>query len=210
MIGVAPIDDDRVAFGLIDVVGHGTASALISCSLIREMTDRIVVLLQSTNPDTQQECGRIAIEELNDRYCRLNLPGMYFTASGGRIRCATWSRPLLSGWQSESDVLRSRNGLARSAGQWLSALDWSIAPSIHRGGNSNCAQARCYSRSRTDYCGRNLTIRREALELMRALPTAPATRKASSIDSDKLAAMVQGRDRDDQSAMLISRMRAAL
>ena len=83
MIGVAPVFDDRIPFGLIDVVGHGTASALISCSLIREMMDRMAVLVREPDPALALHSGRTVIQELNRRYCALNLPGMYFTALAG-------------------------------------------------------------------------------------------------------------------------------
>jgi sigma-B regulation protein RsbU (phosphoserine phosphatase) len=91
MIGLMPVAGDRFAFGLIDVVGHGTASALISCSLIREMMDRMVVVLQGSDPETWRECGRVVIEELNRRYCRLDLPGMYFTALAGVLDTRQWA-----------------------------------------------------------------------------------------------------------------------
>lgn len=83
MIGLLPAHDDRIAFGLIDVVGHGTASALISCSLIREMMDRMAVLVREPDPALALHSGRTVIQELNRRYCALNLPGMYFTALAG-------------------------------------------------------------------------------------------------------------------------------
>jgi sigma-B regulation protein RsbU (phosphoserine phosphatase) len=83
MIGLTPVCEERVGFGLIDVVGHGTASALISCSLIRELIDLMTVLLQAGDADSAMHSGRIAIDDLNRRYCALNLPGMYFTALAG-------------------------------------------------------------------------------------------------------------------------------
>ena len=208
MIGVAPVDDDRVAFGLIDVVGHGTASALISCSLIREMMDRIVVLLQSVNPDTQQECGRIAIEELNRRYCRLNLPGMYFTALAG--------------------VFDARRGVVRycQAGNpnlvcFDSASDWrEVQDSGFPIGLVDTAEYACREielrQGQMLLAVSDGLLRPEpddpagSLEFMRALPV--SSRSAESVIDrlGKLAALVQGRDRDDQGAMLISRARAVL
>ncbi len=83
MLGLAVVDEERIAFGLIDIAGHGTASALISCSLIREMMDRMVQLLQDGSAQGSEMCGRRVIEELNHRYCRLGLPGFYFTALAG-------------------------------------------------------------------------------------------------------------------------------
>lgn len=82
MVGIAPLPGARrVAFGLIDVVGHGTASALISCSLMRELMDRMVAVLESGQDP--RRCGQQVIEEMNARYCRLGIPGMYFTALAG-------------------------------------------------------------------------------------------------------------------------------
>jgi sigma-B regulation protein RsbU (phosphoserine phosphatase) len=85
MLGLAVVEGDRIAFGLIDIAGHGTASALISCSLIREMMDRMVLLLQDGSRGTAEMCGRLVIEELNRRYCELEIPGFYFTAMAGVI-----------------------------------------------------------------------------------------------------------------------------
>jgi sigma-B regulation protein RsbU (phosphoserine phosphatase) len=83
MIGLTAVCEERIGFGLIDVVGHGTASALISCSLIRELMDRMTSLLQTGDAEAAMHSGRIAIVDLNRRYCALNLPGMYFTALAG-------------------------------------------------------------------------------------------------------------------------------
>ena len=208
MIGVMPLDDERVAFGLIDVVGHGTASALISCSLIREMMDRIVVLLQSVNVDTQQDCGRIAVEELNARYCHLNLPGMYFTALAGVfdarrgvVRYCQAGNPNLlcfdpaSGWREVQDsgfpiglvdtAEYACRGIELQPGQMLLAVsDGLLRPAPDDPSGS--------------------------LELIRALPALPSGPESVIDRLGKLAAMAQGRDRDDQSAMLISRPRVVL
>jgi sigma-B regulation protein RsbU (phosphoserine phosphatase) len=83
MLGLAVVDAERIAFGLIDIAGHGTTSALISCSVIREMMDRMVLLLQDGSAAAAENCSRLVIEELNRRYCRLGLPGFYFTALAG-------------------------------------------------------------------------------------------------------------------------------
>jgi phosphoserine phosphatase RsbU/P len=208
MIGVMPLDDERVAFGLIDVVGHGTASALISCSLIREMMDRIVVLLQSVNVDTQQDCGRIAVEELNARYCHLNLPGMYFTALAGVfdarrgvVRYCQAGNPNLlrfdpaSGWREVQDsgfpigLVDTAEYACREIelqpGQMLLAVsDGLLRPAPDDPSGS--------------------------LELIRVLPALPSSPESVIDRLGKLAAMAQGRDRDDQSAMLISRPRVVL
>jgi len=89
MIGLSSVHAERIAFGVIDVVGHGTASALISCSVIREMMDRMTGLIQDADPQVSRDCGRIVIQELNRRYCALNLPGMYFTALAGVLDLAS-------------------------------------------------------------------------------------------------------------------------
>jgi sigma-B regulation protein RsbU (phosphoserine phosphatase) len=84
MLGLAPLKGGRhIAFGLIDVVGHGTASALISCSLMRELMDRMVAVLEAGQ--SPQRCGQQVIEEMNTRYCGLGIPGMYFTALAGVV-----------------------------------------------------------------------------------------------------------------------------
>lgn len=73
----------RVVFGLIDVVGHGTASALISCSLMRELMDRLVSVAEGgLDPGS---CAPRVIQQMNARYCALGIPGMYFTALAGLI-----------------------------------------------------------------------------------------------------------------------------
>jgi sigma-B regulation protein RsbU (phosphoserine phosphatase) len=197
-----------VAFGLIDVVGHGTASALISCSLIREMMDRIVVLLQSANPDTQRDCGRIAIEELNCRYCRLNLPGMYFTALAGVfdarcgvVRYCQAGNPNLmcfdpaSGWREVQDS-GFPVGLVDTA-------EYACREIELRPGQVLLAVSDGLLRPKPDDPA-------GSLELMRALPASPLSPESIIDRLSKLAATVQGRDRDDQSAMLISRARAVL
>ena len=203
MIGVAPVDDDRVAFGLIDVVGHGTASALISCSLIRELMDRIVVLLQSPNPEARQDCGRIAIEELNARYCRLNLPGMYFTALAGVfdaqrgvVRYCQAGNPNLvcfdheSGWREVHDS-GFPIGLVDTA-------EYACREIELRPGQMLLAVSDGLLRPESaDPAG--------SLELMRALPASPLSPESVIDRLGILAATAQGRDRDDQSAMLISR-----
>ena len=203
MLGVVTADDEQVAFGLIDVVGHGTASALISCSLIREMMDRMVALLKGEGPGVQHDCGRIAIEEMNARYCRLNLPGMYFTALAGVfdarrgvVRYCQAGNPNLmcfdpvSGWREEQSS-GFPVGLMDSAeyacqeielhpGQMLLAIsDGLLRPEPDDPGGS--------------------------LELLSALPVSPASPESVIDQLYKLAAKAQGRDRDDQSAMLISR-----
>jgi sigma-B regulation protein RsbU (phosphoserine phosphatase) len=208
MLGVIPVDDDRVAFGLIDVVGHGTASALISCSLIREMMDRMVVLLQSANANARQDCGRIAIEELNARYCLLNLPGMYFTALAGVfdarrgvVRYCQAGNPNLlcfdssSGWRELQDsgfpigLVDTADYTSREIGLHPGQMLLAVSDGLLRPAPDDPAGS---------------------VELIRALPASPPS-PASVLDRlATLAATAQGRDRDDQSAMLISRERAVL
>lgn len=82
MLGFAPLSGGRrVVFGLIDVVGHGTASALISCSLMRELMDRMIRVAESARDSSL--VAPQAIAEMNSRYCQLGIPGMYFTALAG-------------------------------------------------------------------------------------------------------------------------------
>jgi phosphoserine phosphatase RsbU/P len=208
MIGVAPVDDERVAFGLIDVVGHGTASALISCSLIREMMDRIVVLLQSANPDAQQDCGRIAIEEMNARYCRLNLPGMYFTALAGVfdarrgvVRYCQAGNPNLMCFDPDSG--------------WREVQDSGFPVGLVDTAQYACREIELCSGQMLLVVSDGL-LRPEpddpagSLQLTRALPGSPVSPQSVIDRLHKLAATAQGRDRDDQSALLISRERAVL
>ncbi|HTP38946.1 MAG TPA: fused response regulator/phosphatase [Steroidobacteraceae bacterium] len=89
MLGLTRLDaGQRIAFGLIDVAGHGTASALISCSLMREMMDRMLVLLEGGVG--AERCGQQVIEEMNRRYFQLDMPGMYFTAVAGVLDTRSW------------------------------------------------------------------------------------------------------------------------
>lgn len=116
MLGVTPVIRGRIAFGLIDVVGHGTGSALISCSLIRELIDRLSGLLARGDVSDPLASGHAVIDELNHRYCDFGLPGMYFTALAGVLDLASgevaWCQaghPSLlvfdqhRGWQERSD-----------------------------------------------------------------------------------------------------------
>jgi phosphoserine phosphatase RsbU/P len=202
MIGLSPADGDRIAFGLIDVVGHGTASALISCSLIHEMMDRMTVLLQGTGGAPRwQDCGRVVIEELNRRYCRLNIPGMYFTAVAGVLDVHTGTvsycqagHPSLvhldvtRGWAELEDsgypvglfeyVQYTSRALRLEPGQALLAVsDGFLRPQADDPGGSR--------------------------ELLRALPGSPHRVEDIMERLDRLSAGVAGAERDDQSALLI-------
>lgn len=201
MVGLTLTDEGRIAFGLIDVVGHGTASALISCSLIRELMDRMVVLLQGAGAEASRDCGKAVIEEMNRRYCRLNIPGMYFTALAGVIDarhgivsyCQAGHPSLVcfdpaTGWTELEDsgypvgLLENAHYAHRqvqlSDGQMLLALsDGFLRPQADDPGGS--------------------------LGLLRALPQSTLTAEAVIARLDDLAAQVKGPECDDQSAMVI-------
>ncbi len=85
MIAINRVGEALVAFCLIDVVGHGTAAALISCSLIREMMDRMIEILRGADDAGIADCGQLVIEKMNRRYCKLGIPDTYFTAVAGAI-----------------------------------------------------------------------------------------------------------------------------
>jgi phosphoserine phosphatase RsbU/P len=201
MVGVIPVDEDRIAFGLIDVAGHGTASALISCSLIREMMDRMVVLLQADASERSQECGKVVVEEMNRRYSRLNIPGMYFTALAGvlDVRSGTVNycqagHPSLvcfdpqSGW-TELEDSGYPVGLfdqAEYAHRRLHLKDGQILLAVSDG----------FLRPQdADPAG--------SRELLRVLPHLPQDLEEIIARLNELAARAQGTERDDQSAMVI-------
>jgi sigma-B regulation protein RsbU (phosphoserine phosphatase) len=205
MIGLAPVDEHRCVFALVDVVGHGTASALISCSLIRELMDRMLALLQGSNPAARRDCSRLVIDELNRRYCRLNLPGMYFTALAGvfdaqlgTVRYCQAGNPNLMrfdpahGWMELpetgfpvgliNDADYTSREIELQAGQMLLAVsDGFLRPHTTDPGGS--------------------------LELLNTLPRLPQRAETVIDRLSEIATQVHGRDRDDQSALLMSRSR---
>ena len=201
MIGLTAVHGDRIGFGLIDVVGHGTASALISCSLIREMIDRMSNLLHDAEQQASRDCGRIVIQELNRRYCALGLPGMYFTAlagvldaSSGRVDYCQAGHPNLIdfdpefGWRElpdsgypigliESAEYTSRD-LQLEPGQMLLAVsDGFFRPTIDDPGGGGA--------------------------LLHTLAESPPEIGAVMERLSELAAGARGAERDDQSALLI-------
>jgi len=203
MMAVAPIDAQRIAIALIDVVGHGTASALISCSLIRELIDGMLALQHGPDASAGRDCGRLIIEAMNRRYCHLNLPGMYFTAMAGVIdlhagvmRYCQAGNPNLvhfdpsHGWRELTESgypiglvaeaeYGSREVELRSGQMLLAISDGFLRPQVDD-------PAGCRS-------------------LIRVLPDRPPGAEAVIGRLSEIAAQVQGRDRDDQSALLISR-----
>ena len=208
MIGLTRIDEHRFAFGLIDVVGHGTASALISCSLIRELMDRMLALLQSANGDERRDCCRMVLEELNRRYCRLNLPGMYFTALTGvfdaqldTVRYCQAGNPNLlcfdpeTGWR-ELPESGFPIGLIDDAEYACRQID------LHPG-QMLLAVSDGFLRPQPEDPG-------GCLELLHALPRLPQRAEPVIERLSDIAAQVHGRDRDDQSALLLSRSAPAL
>lgn len=203
MIGLTAVHSDRIAFGLVDVVGHGTASALISCSVMREMIDRMSTLIQAEDRQTWRDCGRIVIEELNRRYCALGLPGMYFTAlagvletSSGRVDYCQAGHPNLIdfdpeyGWREVPDS-GYPVGLIENAE--YTGRDLQLEP-----GQRLLAVSDGFFRPTNDDPGGSVT-------LLRTLAESPLQIEAVMDRLSELAAGIQGVDRDDQSALLISR-----
>jgi sigma-B regulation protein RsbU (phosphoserine phosphatase) len=201
MLGVMALDADRIAFGLIDVAGHGTASALISCSLIREMMDRMLALLQDTAAEVSQDCGKVVIEEMNRRYCRLDIPGMYFTALAGVLD--TWhgtvsycqaGHPNLicfdpgEGWAELQD-----SGFP--VGLFADA-EYAIKRIQLRAGQTLLAVSDGFLRPLPGDPG-------GSAELLRALPRSPESTEEIIEQLSVLAAQIHGCERDDQSAMVI-------
>lgn len=201
MLGANLVDEDRIAFGLIDIAGHGTASALISCSLMRELMDRMTSLLQDAPGKNYETCGQLAIAQMNRHYCRLNLPGFYFTALAGvldlRLGTASYCQAghpsLLSfdtvrGWIELEDagfpvgLLEEATYVQRLItlvpGQMLLAIsDGFLRPSSDDAGGTQA--------------------------LLRALRHAPTDTAAIIAQLNCFATEVRGPERDDQSAMVI-------
>ena len=201
MVGLIPVHENRIAFALIDVAGHGTASALISCSLIREMMDRMVVLLQGEDGAASQSCGKVVIEEMNRRYCRLNIPGMYFTALAGvldaRRGTVTYCQaghPSLfcfdpqAGWTEleDSGYPVGLFEVAEYADRQIQLTDGQTLLAISDG----------FLRPQPSDPG-------GCLELIRALPRLPQQPEEIIARLNVLAAQARGCERDDQSAMVI-------
>lgn len=201
MVGLTAVDAQRIAFGLIDVVGHGTASALISCSLIREMMDRMVALIQNSGADDSQECGKHVMEEMNRRYCRLNIHGMYFTALAGVLD----SR---EGWVSYCQAGHPSLLFFEPAQGWIELQDSGFPVGLFEGAEYTLARMRLRA-------GQMLLgvsdgfLRPQAddpsgsLELLRSLPPAPQRAEHVIERLSDLASRVHGSERDDQSAMVI-------
>lgn len=203
MMAAVPIDEQRVAVALIDVVGHGTASALIACSLIRELTDGILAFQLGPDGGARDDCGRFVIEAMNRRYCELNLPDMYFAATAGVVDlragvmryCQAGNPNLMHfdpqlGWREFPDTgypvgliadaeYGSREVELRSGQMLLVISDGFLRPQADDPGGVRA--------------------------LLRALPEHPTAPEAVVDGLAAIAAGVQGRDRDDQSALLISR-----
>jgi phosphoserine phosphatase RsbU/P len=201
MLGIVPVTGSRfLAFGLIDVVGHGTASALISCSLMRELMDRMVALLERTG--NQRGCGQQVIEDMNFRYCRLGIPGMYFTALAGVLDLeqrqlsycqaghpSLYHRDAVSGWRVledtgtpvglfEESLFTTSVLKLQPSSQVLMISDGLLRPTEHNPEGNDAVQ-----------CLLNQAGSDAELILARL---------------NELAGQSLGAERDDQSAMLIS------
>jgi sigma-B regulation protein RsbU (phosphoserine phosphatase) len=204
MLGIVPLPGGRrVAFGLIDVVGHGTASALISCSLMRELMDRMVAVLEAgCDP---RRCGQQVIEEMNARYCRLGIPGMYFTAlagvldpEGGQLSYCQAGHPSLYhfdavvGWR----VLEEAGF---PVGLFEDSSFASIDLPLHSGERVLMVSDGLLRPSEADPVGSDAVLS--------SLCQLGANADRILARLEELAAQSVGEERDDQSAMLISLQR---
>ena len=145
---------------------------------------------------------------MNGRYCRLNLPGMYFTALAGvfdarhgMVRYCQAGNPNLvcfdssSGWHELQDS-GFPIGLVDTA-------DYACREIELRSGQMLLAVSDGLLRPEPDDPA-------GCLGLMRVLPVLPLSPESVIDRLGKLAVTARGRDRDDQSAMLISRTTAVL
>jgi sigma-B regulation protein RsbU (phosphoserine phosphatase) len=202
MLGVNVVDEDRIAIGLIDIAGHGTAAALISCSLIREMMDRMTQLLQDRPSETSESCGQLVIDEMNRRYCRMDIPGFYFTALAGVLDtrrrtfsyCQAGHPSLLSfdptqGWHVLEDT-GFPVGLFEEA-QY-----------VHR--HIEMPPGRVLLAISDGLLRPTATDPGGVLELLEFLQSTAASTLSIMERLNWIAAQAQGVERDDQSAMLIN------
>jgi sigma-B regulation protein RsbU (phosphoserine phosphatase) len=202
MLGLNVVDEDRIAFGLIDIAGHGTASALISCSLIREMMDRMALLLQGPATEASECCGQSVIAEMNRRYCGLDIPGFYFTALAGvldtRLRtvsyCQAGHPSLLSFDATHGWLVLEETGFpvglfeeAQYHTQRIELLPGQILLAVSDG---------LLRPTNADPGG--------TFELLRVLGRPPMTSAAIVERLAGVAAQARGPECDDQSAMLIN------
>jgi sigma-B regulation protein RsbU (phosphoserine phosphatase) len=165
------------------------------------MMDRMLALMQSTGAEVSQDCGKVVIEEMNRRYCRLNIPGMYFTALAGVLD--TWhgtvsycqaGHPSLicfdskDGWTELPDS-GFPVGLFADAEYTLSRIQ------LHAG-QILLAVSDGFLRPLPDDPG-------GSAELLRSLPCTPHSAEEIIERLSQMAANIQGSERDDQSAMII-------
>jgi sigma-B regulation protein RsbU (phosphoserine phosphatase) len=166
------------------------------------MMDRMTVLMQDARTEVWRDCGRIVIQELNRRYCTLNLPGMYFTALAGVLEvssgivsyCQAGNPNLIcfqpgSGWREMPDS-GYPVGLLESA-------EYALCEIRLRPGEMLLAVSDGLLRPRRhDPAG--------SLELLRTLADSPAQSEQVMRRLHDLADQVSGVERDDQSALLVS------
>jgi sigma-B regulation protein RsbU (phosphoserine phosphatase) len=201
MLGIVPLPGGRhIAIGLIDVVGHGTASALISCSLMRELMDRMVAVLESGQSPSR--CGQQVIEEMNARYCRLGIAGMYFTALAGILDL---DRGQLSYCQAGHPSLYHFD----SAAGWRVLEEAGFPVGLFEDSSFASAELPLHSGDRVLMVSDGL-LRPSEVDPMGSHAVLGSLRELGA-DTDcilarleELAAQSVGPERDDQSAMLIS------
>ena len=201
MLGANLVDENRIAFGLIDIAGHGAAAALISCSLMRELMDRLTNLSQDAPGEGGERCGQLAIEQMNQHYCRLNLPGFYFTALAGvlDVRLGT-----VSYCQAGHPSLLSFD----TARGWIELEDagfpvglFEDAPYLQR--RINLVPGQILLAVSDGFLRPDSNDPSGNQALLQALRRTPSNSAALIAQLNALAAQAQGPERDDQSAMLI-------
>jgi sigma-B regulation protein RsbU (phosphoserine phosphatase) len=201
MLGIVPLRGGRrIAIGLIDVVGHGTASALISCSLMRELMDRMVAVADSGQSPLR--CGQQVIEEMNARYCRLGIAGMYFTALAGILDL---DRGLLSYCQAGHPSLYHFDAVAG----WRVLEEAGFPVGLFEDSSFASAELPLHSGNRVLMVSDGLLRPNEvdpmgSHAVLRSLCELGADADRILARLEELAAQSVGPERDDQSAMLIS------
>jgi sigma-B regulation protein RsbU (phosphoserine phosphatase) len=95
-LGIVQLDETHVALYVLDVSGHGVASAMLSVSVARVLsspTDESSILVRTVSDGNQQVRRPVAPGEVADRLNQLFpfdlVTGQYFTLSYGVLNCAT-------------------------------------------------------------------------------------------------------------------------
>ena len=92
-----PLDDQHVAFFVVDVSGHGVASSLLSVTIARVLTSHASsssLLVQQDGDQRRIVSPREVAAELNRRFPMEEQGGLYFTLLYGVVNTATRRVPL--------------------------------------------------------------------------------------------------------------------